>query len=182
MKAARQPWFIRRLTVIAIVVGIFATLSYGTGAHIVVRYFLPETGRWWNEQEFAFMQCAATGLGLLVAFRICSRFVDDAKVKSRVLIASVISGAIMLPPLANFCSTIARLGWNADSGNIASRLINLSGYSAASILDKILIAGVYFIKTAAFAMLFGLAIFAIALAALMMSRSHPVQPGSPVSQ
>lgn len=37
-----------RLTFVALVLGVIFTLSYATGAHIVVRYLNPPFGAWWN--------------------------------------------------------------------------------------------------------------------------------------
>ena len=43
MKPAYRKW-LRWLTVIALVAGIISTLSYGSGAHLIVRYMDPPLG------------------------------------------------------------------------------------------------------------------------------------------
>ena len=58
-RRAERPDWMRRLTALAIVLGVIATLSYGTGAHMAVRYLNPSFGAWWNSNEFAIVECAA---------------------------------------------------------------------------------------------------------------------------
>jgi hypothetical protein len=154
---------LRLLTTIAIVVGALATLSYATGANIVVRYFDPSTGAWWNEHDFAFMVTSAAALGMLVAIRASARFIADAAERRRAAIASVVAAAVLLPPITRLCAQLARLGWSANSGAIRDRTIALAGYDVGSILDKVIIAAVYFAKVAGLAFIVGLALLMLAV-------------------
>ena len=53
-----------RLTFVALLLGAVFTLSYGTGAHIAVRYLNPPFGSWWNANEFAILECATAAIGI----------------------------------------------------------------------------------------------------------------------
>jgi hypothetical protein len=64
-----------RLTSLALTLAVIFTLSYGAGAHIAVRYFSPSFGAWWNSNEFAIIECAASALGMLIGIRIGGRLV-----------------------------------------------------------------------------------------------------------
>ncbi|HYB91264.1 MAG TPA: hypothetical protein VEC38_09475 [Candidatus Binataceae bacterium] len=166
-KKNRPPYAraLKWLTVATAVIGVLAMLSYATGAHIAVRFLNPHAGAWWNEHEFSIMETAAAALGLLIAIRAGARIVDGAAVRRRAVIASVIAGALLLPVLTDISAALARMGWNASSGAIFDRVISLAGYSIGSILDKVVIAGIYFLKTAAFSLLAGFALIAVASAA-----------------
>ena len=91
----------------AIVLGVIFTLSYGTGAHIAVRYLNPSFGAWWNSNEFAIVECAAAAVGMLIGIRIGARLVDSA-LKNRSMIAAVIVGAIVLPIVGRLSAEVAR--------------------------------------------------------------------------
>ena len=88
-KPRRTPAWMGRLTFVAIVLGVIFTLSYGSGAHIAVRYLNPSFGAWWNSNEFAIVECAAAAVGMLIGIRIGARLVDGA-LKNRSMIAAVI--------------------------------------------------------------------------------------------
>jgi len=181
-KKDRPPFAraLRWLTVASSVIGLFAMLSYATGAHIAVRFLSPHGGAWWNEHEFPIMETAAAALGLLIAIRAGARIVDDAAVRRRAVIVSVVAGALLLPPLAHLSAALARLGWTASSGAIRDRAISLAGYAGGSILDKVVIGGIYFLKTAAFSLLAGLALFGVA-SALFIAAAVPAPRRSEAS-
>ena len=156
-RPAYRRWM-RWLTVIAVSVGVISTLSYGSGAHLVVRYLDPPFGRWWNEHEFELMIFSACALGMLTAIRFGARLLDDAVARGRSASISIIVGAVLLVPLARLSAALARLGWSGAE--------TFDTYAMDSIVDKVLIAGVYFLKIACFGLIAGLAIFAaVAMAA-----------------
>ena len=84
------------------------TLSYGTGAHIVVRFLNPAFGAWWNANEFAIVECAAAAVGMLIGIRIGARLVHGEVLKSHSMIAAVIVSALALPIVARVGAEIAR--------------------------------------------------------------------------
>src|SRR5882757_249944 len=144
-KPRRTPGWMGRLTFVAIVLGVIFTLSYGSGAHIAVRYLNPSFGAWWNSNEFAIVECAAAAVGMLIGIRIGARLVHGATLKNRSLIAAVIVSALVLPVVGRISGKIARFKFT--SGEFASgRLIDRFGYETGMFLDKLLAAGVYSIK------------------------------------
>jgi hypothetical protein len=76
-----------------------------------------------------------------------------------------------LAPLLHVCAEAARSGWNARGPSLASWLISHEGYASGIQIDKVMIAGVYFLKTAGFALLAGLGLTAIASAAVVTRES-----------
>jgi hypothetical protein len=168
-KRARPAYrrMLRWLTVLAVLLGIISTVSYGSGAHLVVRYLDPPFGRWWNEHEFALMIFSACALGMLIAIRSGARLLDDDLVRGRAASISIIAGAVILIPLARLSAALGRLGWTDANG--------FETYAMDSILDKILIAGVYFLKLACFGLIAGLVIFAVAAMAAAAGAAAPRQ-------
>jgi hypothetical protein len=167
------------------IIGTLSLLSYSTGLAQLVRSKNPAFGAWWDNYQFYFMEGAATALGLLVGIRIGAGFAHDGKRRSRVAVFSLIAAILIIAPLSHLCAMVARLGWNASSAPIASWLITREGYVAGRQVDKIAIAGIYFLKTAGFGLLAGLALAAIAAALVMgtgfrrtVSSSGPVSPGA----
>lgn len=159
-----------RLTFLAIVLtGIFA-LSYGTGAHIAVRYLNPAFGAWWNTNEFAILENSAAALGMLIGIRIGARLVDDRAVKNRSLVGAVIVGALFLPVIGRFCAEVARFDFSRDSG-LNSWLIDRFTYDVGMFLDKLLAAGVYSMKIVAFSLPVGMILFGAAVALFMTTES-----------
>jgi hypothetical protein len=150
---------ISRLTEVALAIGALGTVSYATGAHIAVRYLDPPLGAWWQSNEFWIMEGGASALGLLIAIRIGARLVDARALRRRTAVASLIAASLVCAWLTPAFASLARMGWDARAASIESRLVSVAGYSAGKFLDKILIAGVYFVKTACFALLAGLALF-----------------------
>jgi len=157
-----------RLTFVAILLTAIFTVSYGTGAHIVVRYLNPTFGAWWNSNEFAILECAAAALGMLIGIRIGARLVHSGEMKNRSMIAAVIVSALALPIVGRIGAEVARFRFT--SGAFANVwLIDRFGYDTGMFLDKLLTAGVYSIKIAAFALPVGMILFGIAIAFFMTS-------------
>src|SRR6202041_2811482 len=96
-KPGQTPGWMGRFTFVALVLGAVFTLSYGTGAHIAVRYLNPPFGAWWNSNEFAILECATAAIGMLIGIRIGARLVNDAALKNRSMVAAVIASALLLP-------------------------------------------------------------------------------------
>jgi hypothetical protein len=155
-----------RLTFVAIILTVVFTLSYGLGAHIAVRYLNPSFGAWWNSNEFAIVECAAAALGMLIGIRIGARLVHGGALKNRSMVAAVIVGGLMLPIVARISAEIARFKFTSG-GSVATWLIDHFRYDTGMFLDKLLTAGVYSIKIAAFALPVGMILFAMAVAIFM---------------
>lgn len=173
MNAAPGQRAIRRilwwLTALAILGGILSTLSYGSGAHIGVRYFDPEFGAWWNAHEFRIMELSAAALGLLVAIRTGARFTEPFEMRRRAIGVALLAAALLAVPLASAIERLARIGWDASSAAIRDSMTAAAGYGIGIVLDKILIAGVYFLKSTGFALLAGFALYAVVAVVLMIS-------------
>ena len=159
-----------RLTFVAILLGAVFTLSYGTGAHIVVRYLNPPFGAWWNSNEFAIVECAAAALGMLIGIRIGARLVHGGALKNRSMIAAVIVSALALPIVGRVGAEVARFRFTSGASANAW-LIDRFGYDTGMFLDKLLAAGVYSIKIAAFALPVGMILFGVAISIFMTSES-----------
>ena len=153
----------RRLTALAIALGVIATLSYGTSAHIAVRYLNPPLGAWWNSNEFAIVECAAAAVGMLIGIRIGARLVHGGALRDRSMIAAAIVSAVVLPIAGRVGAQIARFRFTSGASANAW-LIDRFGYDAGTFLDKLLAAGVYSVKIAAFALPLGMVLFAAAIA------------------
>jgi hypothetical protein len=175
-KQRRTPAWMRRLTALAITLGVIATLSYGTGAHIAVRYLNPPLGAWWNSNEFAIVECAAAAVGMLIGIRIGARLVNGGALRNRSMIAAVIVCALALPIVGRVSAEIARLRFTSGASANAW-LIDRFGYDVGMFSDKLLVAGVYSIKIAAFALPVGMVLFGAAIAILMTAK--PVGDNDP---
>ena len=149
------------------------TLSYGAGAHLVVRYFNPKFGAWWNAYEFAMAEYSAAGLGILIGIRLGARLVEGLWLKNNSMIAAVAAGAVILPAVAEIGAEVARYRFTSGAGALAS-LIDRYGYDVGMFLDKLLTAGVYSIKVALFALPVGMILFGLAIV-LFMSFDKPSQ-------
>jgi hypothetical protein len=174
----RNSRFLEWLTLLAAAVGVVATLSYATGAATILRASNPSLGAWWDTHQFHLMEGAATALGLLIGIRVGLHLVADAEARSRCVIVVFVLAILAFAPLLHVCSAVGRFGWRASSSATESRIIGYAGYSGGRQLDKVLIAGVYFLKTAGFAVLAGLALAAIAVvvsAALIGADEQRVQ-------
>ena len=157
-----------RLTFVALLLGAVFTLSYGTGAHIAVRYLNPPFGAWWNANEFAILECATAAIGMLIGIRISARLVNDAALKNRSMIAAVIVSALLLPIVGRIGAQIARFKFTSGA-SVNELLIDRFGYDTGMFLDKLLAAGVYSIKIAMFALPVGMILFGLAIALFMTS-------------
>jgi hypothetical protein len=157
-----------RLTLVAIVLGVIFTLSYATGAHMVVRYLDPPFGAWWNSNEFTIAECAAAALGMLIGIRIGARLVLGGALRNRSMVAAVIVGALALPVVARISAKVARFRF-ISGASFNEMLIDRFGYETGMFLDKLLSAGVYSIKIAVFALPVGMILFGVAIAVFMTS-------------
>jgi hypothetical protein len=172
MAATKAPFVIRlmgHLTALAVLCGALSTLSYGGGAHVAVRFVGPGAGAWWNQSEFWIMEGSAAALGILIAIRIGARMIGDPALKARSAAAALLVAVAALNWITLMVAALARLGWSAPANAIGNRTAPMVGYGAGQFVDKLLIAGVYFLKSAGFALLFGLALFGAVLAILIAS-------------
>jgi hypothetical protein len=156
---------IRILTALSILAGVIATLSYGSGAQIAVRYVDPPLGAWWDTNEFLIMKCSAAALGMLIAIRLAARFIEH-RLRPVALGWSLAICALLLIPVANVSARLARIGADGQGGPVSDWLTGHFGYGTGIVLDKIFLAVVYFLKTAGFSLVAGLGIFALILAAV----------------
>lgn len=171
----------RSLTSIAIAVGVVTTLSYGTGAHIVVRYLNPRFGAWWNANEFVMVECSAAALGMLIGIRLGARLVDGWSLRSKSSIAAVIAGALALPAVARIGAEVARYRFTRGASANAW-LIDRFGYDVGMFLDKLLTAWVYSIKIALLALPVGMILFSLAIVVFMSASEPQVDTGEASSK
>ena len=165
-KDRRTPGWLGRLTFIALVVSILWTLSYGTGAHLALRFVSPEFGAWWNANEFAIVECATAGLGMLIGIRIGALLVHDRALKNHAMVTATIAGTLALPVIARVSAQVARFNFTSGA-SIRTWLIDRFRYEGGMFLDKLLTASVYSIKIAAFALPVGMILFGVAIALFM---------------
>jgi hypothetical protein len=169
----RSPRWIRRLTGFAIALAVAMTLSYGAGAHLVVRYFNPKFGALWNAYEFTMAEYSVAGLGMLIGIRLGARLVEGTGLRKNSMIAATLVGAITLPAVAKVGAEVARYRFTSGAGALAW-LIDRYGYDVGMFLDKLLTAGVYSIKVALFALPVGMILFGLAIV-FFMSFDQPSQ-------
>ena len=172
-KSRKSGKLMRRLTTALVIIGAFATITYATGAHIAWRFLNPPVGAWWNLHEFWLMEGAATALGMVIGARIAARLAEDAPNQAPQMFALALAAALLLP-LAMLSARAARPSWIGWSGR--DLLISMTGYEQGLVLDNLLRAGVYFIKTAFLGILSGSALFG--LAAVSKSFSERGDPAS----
>lgn len=153
----------------SLIVGLLAMFSYAAGLHNVVRMKTPVAGAWWNAHEFYFMEGAATAFGLLVALRVGLRFAAEAARLRYLAIVALSLETALLMPLTGLCARVARIG--ADGGAIVAPnwIAAYAGFETGKLLDKLLMAAVYFLKTVAFGFLLGLALFGVVLVGVIVS-------------
>jgi len=154
--------FLGWLILLAFAVGLVSLLSYSLTASELMRSDNPAFAAWWEAHQFYFMEGGATALGLLLAIRIGGSLVAGPDRRSRAGLAAVVLAVIAFAPLIHVCAVVARLGWSGRGSSFASWIISREGYDTGRQVDKIMIAGVYFSKTAGFALLAGLGLMAIA--------------------
>jgi hypothetical protein len=176
-KAQHRSRYLELLTLLALLVGVISTLSYAIGAAAMLRSGNSSLGAWWDARQFYFMEGAATALGLLIGIRAGCCFIADAETCTRAVLIAFVLAIIAFMPMINVCSAAARLGWSAQGAGTESWIIGREGFEAGKQLDKILIAGVYFLKTVGFALLAGLALIAVgAVASLMTGAGADAEP------
>jgi len=162
---ARPMRFLGWFTFLVLVVGLISLLSYSLTASELMRSDNPALAAWWEAHQFHFMEGGATAFGLLLGIRIAGRFVAGPGERSRAGLAALVFAIIAFAPLIHVCAMAARIGWNGQGASFASWLISREGYETGRQIDKLMIAGVYFLKTAGFALLAGLGLMAIACVA-----------------
>jgi len=160
--AARPLWFLGSLTLLAFAVGFISLLSYSLAGPELIRSNHPAFAAWWSAYQFYFMEGAATSLGLLIGIRIIGSVIAVPRQRSRAGSAALVFAIIALTPLIHVCAAVARLGWNGRGVSLASWIIAHEGYESGRQIDKVAIAGVYFLKTVGFAVLAGLGLMALA--------------------
>jgi len=162
-------WTLRWLTLLSIFVGLLSIVSYATGAAILLRMAQPKLGASWDANQFYFMEGAATALGLLIAIRLGRRLISESETATRSTMWTGIAAAVVFAPLIHLCSTAARLGPEAFGFGAQNWVIGRTGYEVGKQLDKVLIAGIYFLKTTCLALIAGLALVAIVVAVIFVS-------------
>jgi len=145
--------------------------SYSLTASELMRSDNPALAAWWEAHQFHFMEAGATAFGVLLGIRIAGSFVTGRDQRSRAGWVALVFAIIAFAPLIHVCAAAARLGWNGSGASVASWLISREGYETGRQIDKIMIAGVYFLKTAGFALLAGLGLMAIACVAAIVLQS-----------
>jgi hypothetical protein len=159
---ARPLRFLGWLIFLVLTVGLISMLSFSLSWPELMRSHNPELAAWWEAHQFHFMAGGATAFGLLAGIRIAGSLLAAPDQRSRAGLVAIVFAVIAFAPLIHVCATAARLGWNGHSASFASRIISHKGYEAGRQIDKLMITGVYFLKTAGFALLAGLGLMAIA--------------------
>lgn len=162
---------IRAATLIAIIAGVLATLSYATDAPRYIRAADSPFGAWLDVRQFQIMETAATALGLLLGIRIAARLSGAAQYHPWPIAIATLVAIAAFVPLMLICRAAARFGWNGNSAAIAGWIARHRGYEQGRTLDKVLIAGVYFLKTTALALLAGTALAGLVTAIPTRGRS-----------
>jgi hypothetical protein len=156
----------------SLVVGLMAALSYGAKLHTAVRMRAPAAGAWWNAHEFYLMEGAATALGLLLALRIGLRLAVEADRLCYPAAVTLALDAALLLPLSSLCARLARIGADGDTVVVPDRIAAFVGFAPDKLFDNLLTVSLYFVKTAAFASLLGLALFAAVLVGAIVCPSR----------
>ena len=160
--AARPLRLLGWLTLLVLAVGLISLLSYSLNASELLRSDNPALAAWWEGHQFHFMVGGATAFGLLLGIRIAGSFVTGPDQRSRAGLVALVFAIIAFAPLIHVCAAAARLGWSGSGASFASWFISHEGYEKGRQIDKVMIAGVYFLKTAGLALLAGLGLMAIA--------------------
>jgi hypothetical protein len=166
----RQIRFIRLLMLSSVLVGLVSILSYSLGGSVEVRQLNPIVGAFWDRQQFYFMVGSATVFGILIGILIGRRIATMPEDRTHGSTLALLLGLLLLGPLVHVCAAAARLGATGNSGALAGWLVDYLDYERGRALDRVLIAGVYFLKVAAFGLLAGLALIALALAGSQVVR------------
>jgi hypothetical protein len=155
---------LERLTAIALLVGVTTTASYGAGMPNALRVVRPELGGWLDAHQFYLMEGAATTFGLLVGIRLGRWLAGDAASAPQTIAIALTITLVMLAPLVHLCAAVARIGWNGSGASLESWLVGREGYAAGENFARMAVAVIYFLKTAAYATLGGVALIAIVIA------------------
>ena len=84
----------------------------------MVRFLNPRFGAWWNANEFAFLEYAASAIGMLIGIRIGARLVRGDWLKSRAMVSAAIVGGLALPLVGRVGAEVARFRFTSGgSGN-----------------------------------------------------------------
>jgi hypothetical protein len=169
--SARPLRFLGWLTLLVFTVGLLSLLSYSLAGSELIRSENPAFAAWWHAYQFYFMEGAATALGMLLGIRTLSSAMGGTHQRSHAGLAALVFAIIAFAPLIHVCAAAARLGWNGRGVSFASWIISHEGYERGRQIDKVVIAGVYFLKTAGFALLAGLGLMAIACVAVLALES-----------
>jgi hypothetical protein len=169
--ASSSKWM-RRLMVALVLVGVLSLVSFSLGAHIIWRFISPPLGAWWNLHEFWLMETDATIVGLLIGARSAGRISANGLERDRgtnlsptATLAIVFVAAIALTPIL---SRVARLQW--WEGSLGDGITGVAGFEVGSSLERLVSVFAYFLKTAAFGFLIGVAVFGALAAAMAFSR------------
>jgi ABC-type antimicrobial peptide transport system permease subunit len=168
---ARPQRFLGWLIFLVLTVGLISMLSFSLSWPELMRSRYPEMAAWWEAHQFHFMVGGATAFGLLAGISIAGSLLATPDQRSRAGLVAIVFAVIAFAPLIHVCAAVARLGWNGHSASFASRIISHKGYEAGRQIDKLMITGIYFLKTAGFALLAGLGLMAIACVAAVTLES-----------
>jgi hypothetical protein len=169
--------FLGWLILLAVAVGLISLLSYSLNAAELLRPVAPSFTAWWQGNQFTFMEGGATAIGLLLGISFVERIMVGRNQRFRAVLAALVLAIIAFAPLIHACAAAARLGWNGHGASLASWIVSREGYETGRLIDKVLIAGVYFLKTVAFALLSGLGLMAIVCAAVIVLESANAEIG-----
>ncbi len=159
---SRPLRFLGWLIFLVLAIGLISMLSYSMSGSALMRSDSPELAAWWEAHQFQFMVGGATAFGLLAGIRIAGSLLAAPDQHSRAGWVAIVFAVIAFAPLIHVCAAVARLGWNGRGASFASWIISHKGYEAGRQIDKLMIAGVYFLKIAGFALLAGLGLMAVA--------------------
>jgi hypothetical protein len=177
--AARPLRFLSALTFLVLVVGLISLLSYSLSGSELMRSDNPTLAAWWEANQFYFMEGGGTAFGILLGIRIGGSFVAGPDHRSRAGLAALVLALIAFAPLIHVCATAARFGWNGRGARLASWIISREGYETGRQIDKVAIAGVYFLKTVTFALLNGFGLLAFAYVSVVaLERANRQSEGS----
>jgi len=170
-RVGRHSRTLRWLTVVSLFLGVLSAISYAVGGTNLLRMKNPALGAWFDSYQFYLMEGAATALGLLVAIRLARRLINQPENRARCTVWSGILAVLAFSPLAHVCATTARLGPDVLGVVLENRISGVASYQSRIQLDKLLIAEVYFLKTACLALVAGLGLVAIVVAVLFVAGS-----------
>jgi hypothetical protein len=164
--------FLVWLIFLVLAVGLISLVSYSLTLSELMRSDNPALAAWWEAHQFHFMEGAATALGLLLGIRIAGSFVGGPDQRSRAELVALVFAIIAFAPLIHVCAAAARIGWNGGDASLASWIMSREGYETGRQIDKVMMTGIYFLKTAGFALLAGFGLITIASVAAFVADQH----------